>query len=165
MMPGRTLSFSTLALIFTACSATGFKQSLKTAVVLIRFPGICCQELGTAVYLITDGRDIVLPAAPAQKTEILFAGFISGQDPFHMFFESQLRCQRFRQIELPLSFLADDTRYQAQIYRDGDKAHWKNAPYELTIEKTVVSSDSMLTLKLAAGGGMAVAFRAIGALD
>ncbi len=73
--------------------------------------------------------------------------------------------EKARDVKVPLSFLSDDGEYEAQVYRDGDAAHWKTAPYEIAIEKSIVSSDSMLVLKLAAGGGTAIRFRETGAVD
>jgi alpha-glucosidase len=64
-----------------------------------------------------------------------------------------------RSLSLPLSFLDDGVSYAAEIYRDGDGAHWKTAPYELIIEERTVSRDDVLELRLAAGGGAAMRFR------
>jgi alpha-glucosidase len=47
----------------------------------------------------------------------------------------------------------------AEIYRDGDGAHWKSDPYDLVIEEQEFSKDDLLELPLAAGGGAAVRFR------
>jgi len=64
-----------------------------------------------------------------------------------------------RQLSIPLSFLDSNATYVAEIYRDGDGAHWKNDPYNLVIEEREFSQDDMLELPLAAGGGAAVRFR------
>ena len=65
-----------------------------------------------------------------------------------------------RSLSLPLSFLDEGTQYVAEIYRDGDDAHWYTAPYELVIEERGFSRDDVLDLRLAAGGGAAIRFRA-----
>lgn len=66
-----------------------------------------------------------------------------------------------RELTIKLDFLDKGKRYQAQIYRDGDKAEWKNNPYEMIIEnKTVTSADS-LKLPLATSGGAAIRFKAL----
>ncbi len=63
-----------------------------------------------------------------------------------------------RLLSVPLGFLAPQRRYRAQIYRDGDAAHWKTAPLEIAIEEKEVTSADTLTLRLAAGGGQAIRF-------
>ncbi len=63
-----------------------------------------------------------------------------------------------RVLQVPLSFLDPRKTYTAEIYRDGDKAHWKTAPFEFAIEKRKVSSADTLTVRLAAGGGQAIRF-------
>lgn len=63
-----------------------------------------------------------------------------------------------RVLEVPLSFLEPGRRYQAQIYRDGDSAHWKDAPFAFARETRDVTSADTLTLRLAAGGGQAIRF-------
>jgi alpha-glucosidase len=64
-----------------------------------------------------------------------------------------------RELSMPLAFLDPDASYVAEIYRDGDDAHWKTAPYELIIEDREVTRDDVLELPLAAGGGAAIRFR------
>lgn len=61
-----------------------------------------------------------------------------------------------RELEISFDFLDDDKTYQAEIYRDGDSADWKSAPYEISIEKRVVTSKTKMDLGLAAGGGAAI---------
>ncbi len=66
-----------------------------------------------------------------------------------------------RTIEVKLDFLDKDKQFEAQIYRDGDKAEWKNNPYDLSIEKRIVTASDKLTLKLATSGGTAIRFKAL----
>ena len=68
--------------------------------------------------------------------------------------------EQARQVELPLDFLDKDRNYTAQIYRDGDDAHWKTNPYSIVIEEVEVNSASKLELTLAAGGGTAIRLKA-----
>jgi alpha-glucosidase len=63
-----------------------------------------------------------------------------------------------RTLDVPLSFLDEGRRYTAQIYRDGDTAHWKTAPQDIVIEERTVTRGDTLTLKLAPGGGQAIRF-------
>lgn len=63
-----------------------------------------------------------------------------------------------RELSAPLSFLDPGRSYTAQIYRDGEKAHWKHAPQDIVIEERTVTSTDTLTLRLAPGGGQAIRF-------
>jgi len=64
-----------------------------------------------------------------------------------------------RTIEVPLGMLDADTAYTAEIYRDGDDAHWETNPYAIVIDRRAVTSESTLELRLAAGGGTAIRLR------
>lgn len=64
-----------------------------------------------------------------------------------------------RDLSIPLAFLDPGEIYIAEIYRDGDNAHWKTDPYDLTIEEREFSHGDVLELPLAAGGGAAIRFR------
>ncbi|HVR81217.1 MAG TPA: glycoside hydrolase family 97 protein [Luteimonas sp.] len=63
-----------------------------------------------------------------------------------------------RVLSVPLSFLDPGRTYVAQIYRDGDDAHWKTAPFAFAREVREVTSADTLVLRLAAGGGQAIRF-------
>jgi alpha-glucosidase len=63
-----------------------------------------------------------------------------------------------RVLSVPLGFLATGRKYTAQIYRDGDAANWKTAPFDFARETREVTSADTLVLKLAAGGGQAIRF-------
>ena len=60
------------------------------------------------------------------------------------------------EIEVPLSFLDEDKRYVATIYRDGDEADWKSNPYDYVIERRSLTGKQSLGLRLAPGGGAAI---------
>jgi alpha-glucosidase len=66
-----------------------------------------------------------------------------------------------RKLTLKLDFLTQGKRYQAQIYRDGDKADWLTNPYDYVIETKIVTAKDALTLNLAASGGTAIRFKAL----
>src|SRR5690606_26778900 len=61
-------------------------------------------------------------------------------------------------LDVSLSFLDPGRRYRAQIYRDGDGAHWETAPFAFATETREVRSSDPLRIALAAGGGTAVRF-------
>jgi alpha-glucosidase len=63
-----------------------------------------------------------------------------------------------RVLDVPLDFLEAGRSYRAEIYRDGEDAHWHDNPYPVTVETRAVTSGDVLHLALAAGGGVAVRF-------
>lgn len=69
--------------------------------------------------------------------------------------------EKARTIEVKLDFLEKGKQFEAHIYQDGKNAEWKNKPYDLDIEKRVVSANDKLTLKLATSGGTAIRFKAL----
>lgn len=64
-----------------------------------------------------------------------------------------------RILEAPLYFLDSNKQYVAEIYRDGINAHWDTNPYDMVIEEKLVNHQMVKSLRLAAGGGMAIRFR------
>ena len=88
--------------------------------------------------------DFVVFARQARDSEEWFLGAITDEVE--------------RDIEVDLSFLPKDKIFKAEIYRDGDKAHWKTRPYDIQIELKKVTSKGKLKLKLAASGGTAIRF-------
>ena len=66
-----------------------------------------------------------------------------------------------RKLTLKLDFLTQGKRYQAEIYRDGDKADWLTNPYDYVIETKIVTANDAMTLNLAASGGTAIRFKAL----
>lgn len=66
-----------------------------------------------------------------------------------------------RDLVIPLNFLHTGKKYEAHIYRDGANAEWKTNPYDLVIEKKVVSVADTLKFKLGTSGGVAIRFKAL----
>lgn len=66
-----------------------------------------------------------------------------------------------RRLSIDLAFLDAGERYRAEIYADGDGAHWESNPYAIEIREATLTSTDTLELKLAAGGGAAVRFRPV----
>ncbi len=66
-----------------------------------------------------------------------------------------------RQAVIPLDFLERGGAYIATIYRDGDKADWKNNPESYKIETQKVNARTILKIKLAAGGGVAISIKKV----
>ncbi len=65
-----------------------------------------------------------------------------------------------RTLETPLTFLEAGTKYVAEIYADGADADWESDPLSIDIYETLVDSGTVLTLRLAPGGGQAIHIRA-----
>ena len=63
-----------------------------------------------------------------------------------------------RTIDQPLSFLRPGVRYTATIYGDAPDADWETNPTAYEITSSTITSDDVLTLRLAPGGGAAVSF-------
>ncbi|MEL7120366.1 MAG: glycoside hydrolase family 97 protein, partial [Bacteroidota bacterium] len=66
-----------------------------------------------------------------------------------------------RELPIDLSFLEAGKKYEAIVYADGENAHWDDNPLDISITKMEVDSNTKMTLKLAAGGGTAISFRAL----
>ena len=63
-----------------------------------------------------------------------------------------------RTVDQPLSFLRPGVRYTATVYGDAADAHWDTNPTACEISTYSVTAGDTLTLRLAPGGGAAVAF-------
>ena len=63
-----------------------------------------------------------------------------------------------REFTIALDFLDPGTQYTAEIYRDGPNANYDSNPYDIVIEKKMLSARDVLTLKLGEGGGAAIRF-------
>ena len=61
-----------------------------------------------------------------------------------------------REMDFSLDFLDDGQTYKAIIYKDAPDAHWNDNPTAFEIEKLEVSSKSIVSIKLAKGGGFAM---------
>jgi alpha-glucosidase len=64
-----------------------------------------------------------------------------------------------RTLEVSLSFLPQGENYIAEIYADGEGAHYLHDPFPIAIFERTVDAGSTLTLVLAPGGGQAVRIR------
>lgn len=61
-----------------------------------------------------------------------------------------------RTATIPLDFLAKGKKYEATIYKDAGNADWQTNPEVYSIEMVIVQPDTVLNVKLAAGGGCAI---------
>lgn len=95
---------------------------------------------------VLDGRigDFVVVARQARNNE-WFVGAITDESA--------------RTFDMSLDFLERGERYAAEVYADGDQAHWLQNPQDISIRTEVVMGGSTLRLRLAPGGGQAVRLR------
>ncbi len=63
-----------------------------------------------------------------------------------------------RTLRAPLSFLDPGRKYVAEIYRDAPDADWRTNPLAIEITRQIVDAATVLTLRLAPGGGTAIRF-------
>ena len=66
-----------------------------------------------------------------------------------------------RVIRIPLNFLDAGETYTAEIYRDGDDADWNANPQSIAIETRPARKEDVWSIRLAAGGGLAIRFKAL----
>jgi alpha-glucosidase len=64
-----------------------------------------------------------------------------------------------RALDVPLSFLEPGRRYVAEIYADGQRAHWLDNPLPVAISRRAVTAATRLRVNLAPGGGQAIRLR------
>jgi len=67
--------------------------------------------------------------------------------------------EKARELEVELVFLEDGATYEAQIYADAPGISYLNNPEKVEISTMEVTSNTVLPIRLAEGGGMAVRFK------
>lgn len=95
--------------------------------------------------------DYVTIARKARKSEDWFLGSLTDETG--------------RLLTASLDFLDLGRIYKAQIYRDGPKADFTSEPYDMEILEGLVTAQTQLALRLAAGGGQAIRFTPASAAD
>ena len=95
-----------------------------------------------SIALAGEMGDYVVWARKERGGDDWYLGAISGKEA--------------REIEIPLDFLDKGADYTAQIYRDGQEAHWRDAPFDYVIEERQVTAQDQLEARLAPAGGLAV---------
>ena len=88
---------------------------------------------------------------------VVFARQERGTDDWYL---GAITNEEAREVQVPLDFLDGTMSYTAQVYRDGPDAHWKTNPYSIVIEERGVARGDTINIKLAAGGGTAIRFKA-----
>jgi len=67
--------------------------------------------------------------------------------------------KKVREFDVELSFLEDGATYEAQIYADAPGITYENNPEKVEISSIEVTQNTVLPIRLAEGGGMAVRFK------
>ena len=83
----------------------------------------------------------------------VFARRVRGGDDWYL---GAIGGAEAQAVDIPLSFLDPDARYDAQIYRDGPEAHWRDKPFDYLIEEKKLRAEDRFQARLAPGGGFAV---------
>ena len=61
-----------------------------------------------------------------------------------------------RTVEINFDFLPAGKTFQARIYRDGAKAHYRDNPLDIEIEEATITNETTRSFTLAEGGGLAI---------
>ena len=93
-------------------------------------------------YLLAEPGDYVVVARQGKKNGQWFVGGVTDDQK--------------RTLDVPFSFLEPGKTYQATLYRDADDADYKNNPQAYIIERIPVTSDTVLPITMARGGGFAI---------
>ena len=95
-------------------------------------------------YLMAEPGDYIVIARQGKKEGRWFCGGVTDDHE--------------RTINVPMNFLSPSQKYLVNIYRDADDAHYKNNPQAYIIEQKEVTSDSIIQIRMAPGGGFAMSF-------
>ena len=93
-------------------------------------------------YLLAEPGDYLVVARQGKKNGQWFVGGVTDDQK--------------RTLDVPFSFLEPGKTYEATIYRDADDADYKENPQAYVIEKIAVTSDTVLPITMARGGGFAI---------
>ena len=93
-------------------------------------------------YLLAEPGDYLVVARQGKKNGQWFVGGVTDDQK--------------RTLDVPFSFLEPGKTYEATIYRDADDADYKDNPQAYVIEKLLVTSDTVLPVTMARGGGFAI---------
>lgn len=95
-------------------------------------------------YLLAEPGEYVVVARQGKKNGQWFLGGVTDE-------------QR-RTVQVPLSFLDPGRTYEATIYADAEDADYKTNPQAYLIWTQTVTSDDVLDMTMAPGGGFAISF-------
>ena len=93
-------------------------------------------------YLLAEPGDYVVVARQGKKNGQWFVGGVTDDNK--------------RTLDVPFNFLEAGKTYEATIYADAEDADYKNNPQAYNIYTENVTSDSVLPISMARGGGFAI---------
>ena len=96
-------------------------------------------------YLLAEPGEYVVVARQGKKNGQWFVGGVTDDNK--------------RTLDVPMNFLEPGKTYEATIYADAEDAHYKNNPQAYKIYKETVTSDSILPITMAPGGGFAISLQ------
>ena len=98
-------------------------------------------------YLLAEPGDYLVVARQGKKNGQWFCGGVTDDQK--------------RTLEVPMNFLDPGKTYEATIYADADNADYKENPQAYKIWKQDVTSDDVLSMTMARGGGFAISFEEV----
>lgn len=93
-------------------------------------------------YLEAEPGDYITVARREKGSDRWFVGAITDENA--------------RIATIDLNFLPEGSTYVAEIYEDGNDAHWKGNPQSYNIRTITVTNNTVLKQELAPGGGVAI---------
>ena len=96
-------------------------------------------------YLLAEPGEYLVIARQGKKNGQWFCGGVTDDQK--------------RTLEVPMNFLDPGKTYEATIYADADNADYKENPQAYKIWKQDVTSDDVLSMTMARGGGFAISFQ------
>lgn len=98
----------------------------------------------TSIVLNAEIEDYITIARKERNTDKWFLGSITNESE--------------RILNVSLSFLDEEKKYNATIYADRKDTHWDMKPAAFKIDTLIVDKSTILDLNLAPGGGTAISF-------
>ena len=95
-------------------------------------------------YLLAEPGEYVVVARQGKKNGQWFCGGVTDDQQ--------------RTLEVPMNFLDPGKTYEATIYADAEDADYKKNPQAYKIWKQNVTSEDVLSMTMARGGGFAISF-------
>ena len=96
-------------------------------------------------YLLAEVGDYIVIARQGKKNGQWFVGGVTDENS--------------RTLDIPFSFLEPGKKYTATIYSDSDDADYAHNPQSYKIEDIEVTSESIIPIKMARGGGFAISIK------
>ena len=96
-------------------------------------------------YLLAEPGDYVVVARQGKKNGQWFVGGVTDENK--------------RTLDVPMDFLEPGKTYVATIYADAEDADYKTNPQAYSIYKTTVTSETVLPMTMAPGGGFAISLQ------